>query len=144
MNDNLRLTSTVICDDVLANAAGRVTLYSVFRDLYADAYPAEVVRLHVVTTWLNPTPSVQQVVERVTILSPDQDDELVADVAAQITVRPHTYHTQISRFRTLVFPAPGAYRVQVHTGTEMAADIPLFLMAPPDGSGDIETQEEEV
>ena len=60
-------------------------------------------------------------------------------MATQFTVRPNTYHTQISRFRGLVFPAPGTYHVQVQAGTEVVADIPLFLMAPPAEAS--ETQE---
>ena len=139
MTAGLNLVSVVICDDVLVNVADRITLYSVFRDLYADGYPAQVVRLHVVTTWLNETSGAQQAVERVVILSPD--GELVADVAAQFTLRPDTYHTQISRFRNLIFPVPGLYRVQVQRETEVVADLPLFLMAPPAETGEIQEEE---
>lgn len=127
---SLKLVSTIICDDVLTNAAGRVTLYSVFRDLWADAYPAEVVRLHVVTTWLNAGVSPETATARVAVLAPD-GRELIGDAAFSFTVGPNTYHTQIGRFRSLVFPAPGIYRVQVQVGTDIAADLPLFLVAPP-------------
>lgn len=124
----LRLVAVVICDDVLTNAAGRVTLYSVFHDLYADTYPAEVVRLHVVTTWLNTGTTPETVTARVAVLSPD-GQELVGDAAFTFTVGPCAYHTQISRFRSLVFPAAGIYRVQVQMGTEVVADLSLALVA---------------
>ena len=126
----LHLTSVVVCDDVLANGSGRLALYAVFRDLYADRFPAEVVRLHVVTTWLNQGPLDETVVERVAVLGPDE--ALIGDGAASFTVRAGRYHTQVSRFRDLVFPAPGAYRVAVQRGAEVAADLPLFLIAPED------------
>ena len=138
MNDELRLVSTVVCDDVLINAGGRVTLYSIFRDLLADGYPTMVVRLHVVTTWLNPSAQDRQVIERVAILSPD-GGELLADAATTFTVGPGLYHSQISRFRDLLIPAPGTCRVQVlrhcpgqaQAGTELVADLPLLMVAPP-------------
>ena len=73
---DLRLVSTTICDDVLQNPAGRLTLHAIFRDLHADAYPAEVVRLHAVTTWFNGAQAAREVIERVAITAPD--GELVA------------------------------------------------------------------
>ncbi len=130
MGESLRLVSVVICDDVLTNAAGRLTLYSVFRDLWADAYPAEVVRLHVVTTWLNTGAAPCTATARTALLSPD-GQELIADTAFTVAVGPGAYHTQIGRFRNLVFAAPGVYRVQVQAGTEVLADLPLLLVAPP-------------
>ena len=139
--EGLQLVSVVVCDDVLVNVAGRVTLYSIFRDLFADAYPAGVVRLHVVTTWLNSAHADREVevVERVAILSPD-GVELVADAAATFTIAAGMYHSQISRFRDIVFPEPGTYRVQVQAGPEVVADLPLFLTAETTA----ETAEEEV
>jgi len=127
--EDLSLVSVVICDDVLVNAAGRITLYAIFRDLWADTYPAEVVRLHITTTWLNTSQADREVVERVVILSDGGD--LVADAASTFTVCAGAYHSQISRFRALVFPEPGTYRVQVQAGPEVVADLPLFLVAPP-------------
>ena len=129
------LTSVVVCDDVLTNGAGRLALYAVFRDLYADRFPAEVVRLHVVTTWLDQNDFDETVVERVAILG--SGEELIGDGAATFTVRAGLYHTQVSRFQDLVFPAPGAYRVVVQRGAEVVADLPLFLVAPEEDTKEV-------
>ena len=125
---DLRLVSTTICDDVLQNPAGRLTLHAIFRDLHADAYPAEVVRLHAVTTWFNGAQAAREVIERVAITAPD--GELVADAATTFSVQAGAYHSQISRFRWLVLPTPGVYRVQVVAGAEVVADLPLLAAAP--------------
>jgi hypothetical protein len=125
----VRLISTVVCDDVLMNPADRVTLYSVFRELWADAYPAAVVRLHVVNTWLNSDAADRGIVERVTILAPD-NETLVAEAAGTLTVGTRGYHTQVNRFRDLIFPEPGTYRVQVQRDAELVADLPLILAGP--------------
>ena len=145
---NVRLVSTVVCDDVLVNAADRMTMYSVFRDMGASGYPAEVVRLHVVTTWYNPTQREREVTERVTILAPD--GELVADAAARAsapiaarsrTCGPGWYHTQVSRFRDVVALVPGRYRVQVQAGTELVQDLPLLMIGPsPDEGGAVQEE----
>jgi hypothetical protein len=127
--EGLRLVSTIICDDVLRNPGGWLSLYTLFREVYADAYPTTLVRMHVVATWLNESAQAASVIQRVAVLSPD--GELVADQAATIDVGPGAYHTQITRFLDTVFVVPGTYRVQVQAGTEIVADLPLFLMMPP-------------
>ena len=126
--EGLRLISTVICDDVLRNPGGWLSLYTLFREVYADAYPTTLVRMHVVATWLNESAQTRQVVQRVAILSPQ--GELVADQAAGLDVGPGAYHTQITRFLDTVFVVPGTYRVQVQAGTDIVADLPLFSMPP--------------
>jgi hypothetical protein len=87
-----------------------------------------LVRMHVVTTWLNESAQTRQVIQRVAVLSPD--GELVADQAATVDVGPGAYHTQITRFLDTVFIAPGTYRAQIQAGTDIVADLPLFLMTP--------------
>jgi hypothetical protein len=124
--ERLRLISIVICDDVLRNPGGWLSLYTLFREVYADAYPTTLVRMHVVTTWLNELAQTRQVIQRVAVLSPQ--GELVADQAATVDVGPGEYHTQITRYLDTVFVTPGTYRVQVQAGTEVVADLPLFLM----------------
>jgi hypothetical protein len=131
--ESLRLISTVICDDVLRNPGGWLSLYTLFREVYADAYPTTLVRMHVVTTWLNESPQTANVIQRVAVLS--SEGELVADQSATIDVGPGTYHTQITRLLDTIFVAPGTYRIQVQAGTEIVADLPLFLMMPPDETG---------
>jgi hypothetical protein len=84
------------------------------------------VRMHVVATWLNESAQARQVIQRVAVLSPE--GELVADQAARFDEGPGAYHTQITRFLDTVFVVPGTYRVQAQAGTEIVADLPLFLM----------------
>lgn len=126
--ESLRLISTVICDDVLRNPGGWLSLYTLFREVYAEVYPTTLVRMHVVVTWLNESAQTRQAIQRVAVLSPQ--GELVADQAATVDVGPGAYHTQITRFLDTVFVAPGTYRIQVQAGTEVVADLPLFSMPP--------------
>ena len=116
---------------MLRNPGGWLSLYTLFREVYADAYPTTLVRMHVVATWLNESAQTHQVIQRVAVLSPE--GELVADQAATVDVGPGAYHTQITRFLDTVFVAPGTYRVQVQAGTEVVADLPLFLIPSPSG-----------
>ena len=113
---------------MLRNPGGWLSLYTLFREVYADAYPTTLVRMHVVTTWLNESAQAASVIQLVAVLSPER--ELVADQAATVDVGPGAYHTQITRFLDTVFVVPGTYHVQVQTGTDIVADLPLFLMTP--------------
>ena len=129
MSPELQLVSSVICDDVLLNAANRLSLYAVFRDLWADGFPARVVRLHVVTTWYNGDDVPGELIERVTIATPD-GETLVGESVTTVSVDAEAYHTQVSRFRDLTFPHPGAYRVQVQAGPRRRVDLPLVVVGP--------------
>ncbi len=126
MSDGPEPVSVVVCEDVLANPSGRLTLYNLFRDLTADGFPATLPRLHVVTTWYNPQKDDGRALIRVAILAPD--GSLVGDATATISVALGAYHTQVSRFRDLVLPEPGTYRVQVAQESRIVSDLPLTVI----------------
>ena len=128
MNGEPDLIAVVVCEDVLANPSGRLTLYNLFQDLTADLFPAVFPRLHVVTTWYNPMPEPARAVIQAGIVAPD--GTAIGNAAATITVAPNAYHTQISRFQGLIFPVPGDYRVQVQRGSRQVCDLPLVVVAP--------------
>ena len=128
------LQSSLVCEDVLTNPAGRLTLYNVSFTLFADAWPALFPRLVVVNTWRTDEVG-EHVDERVSVLAPDGSTS-VADGLASFDVPPQAEHSQISAFRGVTFPVPGVYRVQVWRNGEMAMTYPLTLV-------DVGTTEEE-
>lgn len=128
------LIAVVICEDVLVNPSGRLTLYNIFQDLATDRFPAALPRLHVTTTWYNSLPEQVQTVVQVGIVAPD--GTLVGNAAVTITVAPGAYHTQISRFRDLVFPIPGNYQIQVQRGSRQMCNLPLMVAALEEGTGE--------
>jgi hypothetical protein len=124
----MKLVSTIVCEDVLANPAGRLTLYNLFQDLEATSFPASLPRLHVVSTWHNPGESSAQALVRVVVLAPDES--LVGDAVATVSAAAGAYHTHISRFRELVLPSPGTYRVQIVHADQVVSDLPLAVIEP--------------
>jgi len=137
--NGVELISVLVCEDVLANPSGRLTLYNLFHDLTADSFPATLPRLHVVTTWYNPQEDGSQALIRVVILAPDET--LVGDATATVSVGPDAcYHTQVSRFRDLVLPGPGTYRVQVARESRIVSDLPLVVLGPGPGGAQAETR----
>ena len=64
---DLKLLSTVVCDDVLRNPSDWLSLYSLFREVHADVYPTTLVRMHVVATWLYKSARVESVIQRVAV-----------------------------------------------------------------------------
>lgn len=121
----MELVSTLICEDVLGNPAGRLSLYNVFGDLTADRFPASVRRLHVVTTWYSPSQT--RSVIQVSIVSPG--GEVIGTAISPATVA-SGYYTQISRFQDLIFPEPGEYRIQVQRDDRVICDWPLTVSGP--------------
>jgi hypothetical protein len=147
-----KLLATHLCEDALAGLAGRLTLYNLFGERYAAAWPALVPRLVVANSWLREGPSINSgqaelraggpsispsidsgqgnkrdvFIERVVILSPDQQ-RTVAEATSVLEFEV-LLHTTISRFADVVLPTPGTYRVQVWLGREQVADYPLVAI----------------
>lgn len=120
------LLSTYLCEDALAGLTGRLTLYNLFGEQYATAWPAIVPRFAVSNTWLLEEPSGNTFTERVVILTPDRQTT-VAEAATSWRFD-GALHTNVSRFADVVLPAPGIYRVQVWLGRELRADYPLTVL----------------
>lgn len=135
----ISLVATIICEDVLANPSGRLTLYNVFHDLTADRFPALFPRLHVVTSWYAQYAQEREQTEVIQVAVVAPDGTVIGGAAATIVVNPGAYHTQISRFQGLVLPVPGEYRVQVQQGSRLVGNLPLVVVGP-EGPGGKEEQ----
>jgi hypothetical protein len=116
-----RLVSTLLCEDVLSDAEGNLTIYRVFRRVSAGRFPAMMRRLYVVTAWLGEG----TVSQRVLILSADKTDVLY-DCAGQIVLNGEQQVPFVNRFQWLVWPAPGVYWLRVLSGQQpLLDDIPI-------------------
>jgi hypothetical protein len=119
------LISLLVCEDVLLNPAGRLTLYNVFRDVTADRFPAFAPRFHVVSTWFNPGESPMDAVAQVSVVGPD--GAVVGDAVSSMTIQPGAYYSWVARFRGLVFPEPGTYRVQVQCAGRQMSELLIIV-----------------
>ena len=116
-----RLISTLLCEDVLTDAEGNLTIYRVFRRVRDGRFPAVMRRLDVVTVWLGDG-VVQQ---RVIILSPDKADVLY-DCAGPVVLNGEQQVPFVNRFQWVVWPAPGVYWLRVLGGQQpMNDDLPI-------------------
>lgn len=116
-----RLISTMVCEDVLSDAEGNLTIYRVFRRVTGGRFPAMMRRLDVVTAWLGEG----EVQQRVMILSPDKTEALY-DCAGQIVLNGEQQVPFVNRFQWLVWPAPGVYWLRVLSGQHpMIDDLPI-------------------
>ena len=123
-----RLISTVVCEDVLSDAEGNLTIYRVFRRVIAGRFPAVMRRLYVVTTWLGEGTAQQ----RTLILSPDKAEALY-DCAGQVNLMGDQQVPFVNRFQWLAWPAPGVYWLRVLNGQQpLLADIPIRVGGTPD------------
>jgi len=126
-NQHVRLLATHLCEDALAGLSERLSLYGLFQDHYANAWPALVPHLVVANTWLRETGGQGETfTERVVILTPDRRGT-VAEAAATFQFA-GPLRTNVSRFVNVVLPVPGVYRVQVWLGQDLQADYPLLAI----------------
>jgi len=121
-----RLISTLLCEDVLSDAEGNLTIYRIFRRVIAGRFPAMMRRLYVVTTWLGEG-AVQQ---RTLILSPDKA-EVLYDCAGQVNLIGEQQVPFVNRFQWLAWPMPGVYWLRVLSDQQpLLADIPIRVECP--------------
>ena len=130
-----RLISTLLCEDVLSDAEGNLTIYRVFRRVVAGRFPALMRRLYVVTTWLGEG----TVPQRTLILSPDKA-EVLYDCAGLVQLTGDQQVPFVNRFQWLAWPAPGVYWLRVLSDQQpQLADIPIRVEGPdqpePNSSG---------
>lgn len=140
MDDRVpKLLATHLCEDALAGLAGRLTLYNLFGERYAAAWPAVVPRLVVANTWLRDREGGGEIergevfTERVVILNPDHQGTVAEAASSWQFDAP--LHTNISRFADVVLPTPGTYRVQVWLGREQVAEYPLVAIDTSEEAG---------
>ena len=131
---NVRLLSTVICEDILFNADHALSLYrAVFKRQTSQVFPAQLRCLYVVTIWLGHG----TVEQRVLILSPDKSEALY-DCCGQIQLAGEQQVAFANRFQWIVWPAPGVYWLRVLDGQQpRGEDIPIVIEAEPLPAGAI-------
>ena len=122
------LLSLCVCEDVLTNMAGRISLVNLFRDLYAERFPA-LARLNVVCTWLHEdAPTREPFIQRIVWLAPDRTTS-IAESAETIWLGDTTIqHTQVARFAPLALSVAGTYRFQVWLGPQVVCEMPLAVV----------------
>ena len=131
-----RLTSVMLCEDVLFDLDRNLTIYRVFRRVSAGQFPAMMRRLQIVTTWLG-TGAVQQ---RVLILSPDKGDVLY-ECAGRVELAGDWPVPYVNRAHWLLWPEPGVYWLRVLDGTQlMTDDLPILVEQTADSAANSEAQ----
>ena len=132
-----RLLSTLICEDLLTNPDGALSLYrAVFKRQISAVFPAQLRCLYVVTIWLGDSPSDRgELDQRVLILSPDKTAALY-DCFGKVRLAGDQQVSFANRFQWLVWPAPGVYWVRVLNGTQpLGEDVPLVIDQEPPLTG---------
>ena len=122
------LLSTLVCEDLLTNPDGALSLYrAVFKRQTSSLFPAQLRCLYVVTIWIGEG----RIDQRVLILSPDKTDVLY-DCFGKIELAGDQQVSFANRFQWIVWPAPGTYWVRVLNGTQpVSDDVPLIIEQEP-------------
>jgi len=135
-----QLVAAFLCADVLTNPGGRLSAYNILLDVSADRYPTMLPYLVAVGVWMHEAPEVRLCTTRVVVLSPDRTVSL-AEAADRFSLGGEVVrHVSVHRFRNVLLPEAGVYRVQFLLGTEIVQDIPLVAVELETGrQGDKET-----
>lgn len=127
-----QLTSALLCADVLTNPGGRLSLYNLLLDVSADRFPTVLPYLVVVGVWMHEAPQMHLWTSRVVLLGLHQDTPLAEGTDRFSLGGEVVRHVSLHRFRNVVLPERGTYRVQFVLGGEVVRDIPLVVVESGD------------
>jgi hypothetical protein len=125
MKINPNLQFSVLCDDVRREENGKFILIGLFEAINAKIFPATHQTLFVVNRWCKGEGTFTQ---KIRIVNPNdkaivfQTDEQAFELADI-----DRHHTLVSRFNSLVFPAPGKYWVEILLDSELFLNYPIIL-----------------
>ena len=120
-----QLTSALVCADVLTNPGGRLSIYNLLLDVSADRFPTVLPYLVAVSIWLHEAPQMQFCTTRVVLLAPDGGEPLAEGTDRFSLGGEVVRHISVHRFRNVLLPEPGTYRLQFVLGGQVLRDIPL-------------------
>jgi len=129
-----QLTSALLCADVLTNPGGRLSLYNLPLDVSADRFPTVLPYLVAVAVWMHEAPQMRLRTARVVLLSPDGSEPLAEGTDRFSLGGELVRHVSVHRFRHVLLPEPGTYRLQFVLGGEVLRDIPLVAAERQDES----------
>ena len=134
-----QLTSALVCADVLTNPGGRLSIYNLLLDVSADRFPTVLPYLVAVSIWMHEAAQMRLCTTRVVLLAPSRDAPLAEGTDRFSLGGEVVRHISVHRFRNVVLPEPGTYRLQFVLGGEVLRDIPLVAAERqdegPSGSG---------
>ena len=113
----MRVTATVVCENVLQDLEARTTLYNAFPVFRADTFPATA--SFAVVSFILVEESDQPASLRVAIVDPGGNLIGEANATIPASLDPGMQFVQISRFTGIVFLSPGIYRVETRVNGQI-------------------------
>lgn len=107
----MKISSVILCENVLSDLDGRTALFNVFPVFRAGVFPATAAFM--VVTFVLGEAGDRPGTLRIAVV--DSDGNLIGESRAPVPAQgPGGQFLQISRFAGVVFPRPGLYRVEGH------------------------------
>jgi len=126
-----QLVSALLCADVLTNPGGRLSIYNILLDVSAERFPTVLPYLVAVGIWMHEAPDMRFCATRVVIVNPGGDVALADSTDSFSLGGAVVRHISVHRFRGVLLPEPGTYRLQFLLGAEVVQDIPLVAVEIP-------------
>jgi hypothetical protein len=126
----LRLSYTIVCDDVRLEVGNKLSLMGVFHQILVQHFPVTVMKFAVVTQWRGNGRHLSEV----RILSEDRQQPVVLAEPSPFEIMTGGVANNISFFFNVEFPRPGRYRVQTLIDSSLADEQELtLLLVDPNG-----------
>jgi hypothetical protein len=113
----VKLLLALLCEDASLNDQGRLDIHGVLSDLSAPGFPARQDRMVLVLALEWESEDQGRYVLRVDLLAPDGRPSVTVNGHTDVDPRPHGHppaRTQlVMPLESVVFPAPGPYRLRV-------------------------------
>ncbi len=136
---NLKLSYTILCDDVRLEAGNKLSLMGVFQNIMVQQMPVSLIKFAVVNHWEGAGAHLSEV----RIVNEDRTTPIVASQPTRFEIAHGGFADNISFFVNVIFPEAGQYWVQTLVNSTLFSELPLRIVTAQDGGlemmGDTET-----
>lgn len=139
--ENLKLSYTILCDDVRLEMGNKLSLMGIFQNVFVENVPVSLMKFAVVQHWRG----AGNYQAEVRIMSPDKKRVIVASQPSPVDLKTGGFADNVSFFVNTVFPEAGNYFVQTLVDSSLFDEIELIVNTansnPQQNNGDNEFPE---
>lgn len=128
---SLKLSYTLLCEDVRVEASGHLSLMGVLHQLVVPQFPVTVIRMGVLNHWEGDG----EYLTEVRILTPDRRQTVAVSQPSGLSVPAGGYADNVTVFVNTVFYQPGSYVVQMLVNSTLFAERLLPVILPEAQAG---------
>jgi hypothetical protein len=119
----LKLSYTILCDDVRLEVGNKISIMGVFQNIMVERLPISLIKFAVINHWRGEG----NYQTEVRILSPNRTEVVVTSQPTEIQLAQGGFTDNVSFFVNVVFSDPGNYWVQTLADSVLLDEFQLLV-----------------